>query len=203
MDFEKFSSDNNKNPGRQFLITLPTWEKVSDYKLWIDKNLPPHLYVAMCAETHKDGKNHHHIVIHTKSEISKSNLLTRFKKIFPNDYARIDVRKIRKDTINHCIDYLDKEDPHTWKHGEIPKGGRPSKNSMPREPMFRPQPNWSLTAKETEDLKDKDYMNKLHRSVEWAKFNAFMIDTQGRQANYKDNGDQSYFESFYEPGEFV
>lgn len=126
MNTSAYTSDS-KNKANQFLITLPRWTRISDYKYWVDQNLPPHSFVAICAEAHEDGGNHHHIVLHSKTPVTKLQLLSRFLKLFPEDYKRIDVRHIRRDTINHCLDYIRKEDPDVWTSGEIPKGGRPKK----------------------------------------------------------------------------
>lgn len=126
--FKEYST-TNKNKVNQFLITLPQWDQITDYKLWADTNLPPHQYLAICQETHENGGNHHHIVIHTTTKLTKPQLISRFTKLFPDKWKKIHITNIRKDTITHCVDYLKKEDPNVWTHGEIPKGGRPVKKT--------------------------------------------------------------------------
>ena len=99
----------NRNKIKQWFLTYPQWKNES--KLDIRDNLISSYsinYYKICKETHEDGNPHFHAVIRLRESMSKSQILKRFKDIYPNDYKRIDVKPVR--SIKHSLQYLSKED---------------------------------------------------------------------------------------------
>lgn len=191
--FEEFSSVN-KNKANQFLITLPQWEKIQDYKEWCHTKLPPRLYTAICAEKHENGGNHHHIVMHTKTKISKSQLLSRFQTLFPEDYGRIDVKNIRKDTISHVIDYINKEDAECWTEGEIPKGGRPKKRT--EITYVAPWIQQKSHSEMADEIRESD-IRKMDFKMKWNEFAIWVSETFGKTVDKKSHNDFNWFREYH------
>jgi len=99
----------NRNKIKQWFFTYPQW--INETKLDVrDKILSSYNidYYKICKETHQDGNPHFHAVIRMRESISKSQIIKKFKDIYPNDYKRIDVKPVR--SIKHSLQYLSKED---------------------------------------------------------------------------------------------
>ena len=99
----------NRNKIKQWFLTYPQW--INETKLVVrDKLLSSYNidYYKICKETHEDGKPHFHAVIRMRESISKSQILSKFRTLYPNDYKRIDVKPVR--SIKHSLQYLSKED---------------------------------------------------------------------------------------------
>lgn len=99
----------NRNKIKQWFLTYPQWKNESKLdvrdKLLSSYNID---YYKVCKETHEDGNPHFHAVIRLRVPMSKSQIIKKFKDIYPNDYKRIDVKPVR--SIKHSLQYLSKED---------------------------------------------------------------------------------------------
>jgi len=101
--------NNNRNKIKQWFITYPQWLKQSKIDIRDSLLLSYSIdYYKICKETHEDGNPHFHAVIRLRESMSKSQIIKRFKDLYPNDYKRIDVKPVR--SIKHSLQYLSKED---------------------------------------------------------------------------------------------
>lgn len=103
------SKRSNRNKIKQWFLTFPQWLNQSKFDvrdiLISSYNID---YYKICKETHEDGNPHYHAVIRLRESMSKSQILKKFKEIYPSDYKRIDVKPVR--SIKHSLQYLSKED---------------------------------------------------------------------------------------------
>lgn len=101
---------SNRNPVKQWFITYPQWLEDKNTVLeTLLKNFES-TYYKVCRETHEDGNFHYHIVLKLLRPQTKSQLLSKFKNMYPNNNKRIDVKPVR--SIKHAIKYCSKEDPN-------------------------------------------------------------------------------------------
>ncbi len=102
---------SNRNPVKQFFITFPNSSGVVSRDtflghIWEERALCSYVVVE---ETHENGRPHLHANVKLKYAITKTKLLKKLEKDFPNDYRRIDVR-ITRETPKQALDgYLGKE----------------------------------------------------------------------------------------------
>jgi len=107
---KKFSDKPNRNPLSSFFITFPQCGEITRIefteKLFTDKDHKDKIMTVR--ETHSDGGYHLHLITKLSKKITKSQLLNKLEKIYPDDYKRIDVQIL----INwaKAIEYLKKED---------------------------------------------------------------------------------------------
>ena len=99
----------NRNKIKQWFFTYPQW--INETKLDVrDKLISSYNidYYKICKELHQDGNPHYHAVIRLRIPMSKSQIIKKFKEIYPNNNKRIDVKPVR--SIKHSLQYLSKED---------------------------------------------------------------------------------------------
>lgn len=103
----------NRNPCKQWFITLPRWEHYRDIKE-IKSILPECTWGLACKENHEDGGIHYHISCKLKMNKSKSQLVKWFTQKCPENWKRIHFDPIR--SLDHCINYQDKDplDIYEW-----------------------------------------------------------------------------------------
>lgn len=109
----------NRNPLKRMFITFPQTE--TDKKLFYQSICIkfPTDYSLTAQESHLDGNHHlHSALIFTKS-VSKSRVLNHLKGVYPDDWKRITVESMR--SINHSVEYLQKEDLNPYTTGKLPK----------------------------------------------------------------------------------
>lgn len=102
------TSTKNRNKIKQWFITYPQWhDSKNNLRDCLISNFDIDYY-KVCQETHEDGNPHFHAVIRLRKPLSKSQILKKFKELYPNKYKRIDVKPVR--SIKHSLQYLSKED---------------------------------------------------------------------------------------------
>ncbi len=106
----------NRNKVKKWFITFPHSGE------YTPKSFTLHLFtlacivaVAGCQETHDDGVTPHlHINIHLNYGLTKTQLLGKIQKKFPDEYKRIDVKSTREFPKSARDGYLSKEDANVW-----------------------------------------------------------------------------------------
>ncbi len=106
-------SSANRNKIKKWFITFP---HSGDYtpETFTLKLFTKACIICACGvpETHDDGITPHiHVNIHLKYGLTKSQFLGKIKRIYPNDYMRIDIRSTRQNPAKAREGYLSKECP--------------------------------------------------------------------------------------------
>ena len=119
----------NRNKIKQWFLTYPQWKHEDKHS--VRDNLIANFdidYYKVCKETHEDGNPHYHAVIRLRKPMSKSQILKKFKDIYPDNNKRIDVKPVR--SIKHSLQYLSKEDITPLESCGGFKSNRNTKNSI-------------------------------------------------------------------------
>lgn len=114
----------NRNRIMKWFMTFPHSGEVSPsefiWKLFTEEGV---LSVAGVRETHEDGVTPHlHINVHLcdKYGLSKSNMLLKIQRVFPDDYKRIDIKPTRQSVEKARVGYLSKEgDVYYWTNKQL------------------------------------------------------------------------------------
>lgn len=114
----------NRNRITKWFITFPHSGDLTPsgfiWKLFTECGV---LSVAGVKETHEDGITPHlHINVHlvNKYGLSKSNMLLKIKRLFPDDYKRIDIKPTRQSVEKAKQGYLSKEgDVYYWNNTQL------------------------------------------------------------------------------------
>ncbi len=123
---EIISSKTNRNPVKNFFITIPKSLKLT--KTDLQSRLPPYDYVLICQELHKDGEPHLHALVSLKKKLSKSKMLHYLQKKLPEFSRRLDVGVVK--SLRNSIDYVKKEDPDVLEDGAV---------KLPNKPFYNEQ----------------------------------------------------------------
>ena len=101
----------NRNKVKKWFITFPHSGEYTPKNFILSLfTLACIVSCAGCMETHEDGITPHlHVNLHLSYGLTKSQLLGKIRRVFPNDYMRIDVRSTRQSPIKAKEGYLAKE----------------------------------------------------------------------------------------------
>lgn len=123
------SKSVNRNPLQWCFLTFPQCGTVtkSDFRNIMDP-LGPYDFECYAQETHEDGNFHLHALVKFTNKITKSKILNHIKKTYPDDYKRIDVGRIVKNSSPwHAHQYILKEDPSPLHYGTAPERNDPNR----------------------------------------------------------------------------
>ena len=111
-------SSANRNKIKKWFITFPHSGEYTPKSFILTLfTLACIVSVAGCVETHEDGITPHiHINVHLKYGLTKAQILGKIRRVFPNDFMRIDVRSTRQSPAKAKDGYLGKECSSVYFH---------------------------------------------------------------------------------------
>lgn len=156
----------NGNKIIQYFITFPTSGSVTkEHFAERLKRLDTH-YIKLCEETHEDGQPHFHAVVQLrKPGKSKPATIKLFKKWYPDDYKRIDVKPVR--SLEHSLLYFDKEDKKCYEHGELILRRNPRQNYLNKLARSYGHPTLKAFIEYQEEKSTRDHAYWLNVMKKW------------------------------------
>lgn len=159
------STSANRNPMNWCFLTFPQSQQVSK-EAFLESMTPlgPFTFSCVARETHEDGSPHLHALVRFVNALSKSKVLKYFKETYPDDYKRIDVGRIkRQSTPYHAYVYLTKEDPEPLISGDPPVHSDPFRARLNR--IARDLGHSDLEALQLYVEQRRERINKLDRDL--------------------------------------
>lgn len=159
------STSANRNPMNWCFLTFPQSQQVTkDMFLESMSPLGPFTFTCVARETHEDGSPHLHALVRFVDAKSKSKVLRFFRQRYPDDYQRIDVGRIkRQSSPYHAYVYLTKEDPEPLICGEPPVNSDPFRARLNR--IARDLGYSDLEALQLSVEQRRERINKLDRQL--------------------------------------
>lgn len=159
------STSANRNPMNWCFLTFPQSQQVSK-EMFLESMTPlgPFTFTCVARETHEDGSPHLHALVRFVNALSKSKVIKFFKETYPDDYKRIDVGRIkRQSSPYHAYVYLTKEDPEPLICGDPPVHNDPFRARLDR--FARDLGHSNLEALQLYVDRRRERINKLDRDI--------------------------------------